>query len=99
MVYLGFPQTALDALLMELPNDRIVIHETYTEIKGFNQPGNFTQWKETIPLTQKNERKTENKKVSVIINKIAEYPIVNKTPIEAFNFLAEIKQDIENGQL
>lgn len=99
VVYLGFPQIALDTLLIGYSTVNIITHDSYIEIAGFQLPNNFMQWKQSLPVAQQTKQNKSGQKQAVIINKLKEYPIVNKTPMEAFNFLAEIKQDIENGQL
>jgi hypothetical protein len=86
----------------------VIKKETIIEIQGFADTQGFEQWKEGIKLKVNPVRdvacnvSTSHPCIFAlsnfnhIIEKIREYPIINKTPVQAFNFLAELKNEI-NG--
>lgn len=96
VIYLGFPQNILDELIKEIPKSKISENENYMEIQGFSGVSGFEKWKVGIPESNV-KTKTQNDFYAGIITKIKQYPIVNKTPVEVFNFLVEIKKELEHG--
>jgi hypothetical protein len=75
-------------------------NDKFIEIKGFSNTEGFEQWKADFPVTDIKPASSSvkgnfNKNIhNEIIIKIKQYPIVNKTPVEAFNFLAEIQKEL-----
>ena len=67
--------------------------ETKISITGIQQENGFLKWKKSISLS-KPKIKNENNDYIKIIHKIREFEIVNNTPVEAFNFLAEIQKQL-----
>ena len=52
----------------------------------------FEQWKSGIPVVAMN-KETDNR-VELIIEKIKNYPVANKTPLETLEFLSKIQKEI-----
>lgn len=98
IVYLGFPQNALDDLTNGISKNKIFVNENYTELTDFPETTGFEVWKEQISLTKKIEKNQMANDHAEIINKIRAYPLVNKTPMETVNFLSEIQKQIINYQ-
>jgi len=101
IVYLGFPESALEQILQTLNNKSIEKKDNQIIIANYQIDNNkFTIWKNEIKLGQ-NSKKPEfsNDK---ILDKIRNFSIVNKTPIECQQFILEIQTELNsqtNGTL
>jgi len=98
IVYLGFPESILHEILSIVETNHAfsnIIHksEILIEIQGFTDVVGFEQWKSEIDITTAKEKSSEGKQ-DEIIRKIKDYPIMNKTPMDAFNFLVVIQKEI-----
>ncbi len=95
IVYLGFPESVLEAILNEIKEGgyMVICNDQEIVIKGYQLSEGFEHWKGRIEISNDKEKSSENKQ-SEIIRRIREYPIITKTPVEAFNFLAAIQKEI-----
>lgn len=98
IVYMGFPDTIIEEILKESEkiSHSIVRYETRIIINGIQKEKGFIKWKENIKIQEKEKEvgsqiKNNNNQ---IIRKLIEFPIMNKTPVEALNFLAEIQKQL-----
>ena len=101
IVYLGFPDSALPEILLTVKTRHASSHtvrksdvEVFIEIQGFTNIVGFEQWKSEIPVFAIN-KETDNQ-YELIIEKIKNYPVANRTPLETLEFLAKIQKEI-NG--
>ena len=92
IVYLGFPDSVLPEILSSAETRHTSEHksEIFVEIQGFTDTDGFEVWKEEIEFMNCKENKQDE-----IIQKIKEYPIGSKTPVEAFKFLAELQNELK----
>ena len=93
IVYLGFPESALEQVLKKLDNKSIEKKDNQIIITNYQIDNNkFTIWKNEIKLgqTSKKPEFSSNK----IIDKIRQFSIVNKTPIECQQFILEIQTEL-----
>jgi len=111
IVYLGFPDGALEEILNEAKgkgyNAEFAIGRQNNDIimlSGFvpkgslrEKPLDFEQWKSEIPVVAMN-KKTDNQ-FELIIEKIKNYPVANRTPVESLEFLSNIQKEINEYQL
>ena len=97
IVYLGFPESALD--IIKETNIVNKNEDNQIFINGFPGKEGFAEWKADVWIeTDKPRRLEKPARLDTIIKKIKEYPITEKTPMESFLFLAEIKKEI-NGDI
>ena len=108
IVYMGFPDSALKGILNEAEekgynvesaiggqnNDIIVIRGFVPKGSLREKPLDFEQWKSEIPVVATN-KETDNQ-FELIIEKIKNYSVANRTPLETLEFLAKIQKEI-NG--
>lgn len=103
IVYLGFPETILQEILSDVETRYAVSHiirktDTSIEIQGFPEMSGFELWKDEWTIANIKPASpivSENPNMhNEIIRKIKEYPIISKTPVEAFNFLAELQKQL-----
>jgi len=95
IVYMGFPDSTLDRILNEAKGKGYNVEKQNNDIialGGFKTDGNFEQWKSEIPVIAMN--KEIDNQFELIIEKIKNYPVANKTPVEALEFLAKIQKEI-----
>ena len=102
IVHLDFPESALEKILneakrkgynVEKQNNDIIVLSGFPPIGGQGETdGNFEQWKSEIPVVAVN-KKTDNQ-IELIIEKIKNYPVANRTPVEALEFLSNIQKEI-----
>ncbi len=103
VVYLGFPNNSLNQILQTVNEKNIQKNEKQIIIDNFQLEINkFEQWKNKISIIQNSKSSETFEKLQQqennIINKIRNYPIASKTPIECQQFLIEIQKEI-NGTL
>lgn len=91
VVYVGFPGAILHRIeaLSQSNSFKFEKHnEKYCVISGFEPDNGFEEWFQSIPLFQKiNDN-------DAIIQKIKEYPVVDKTPLETVQFVAELQTSL-----
>jgi len=102
VVYMGFPESSLENILKDAVEKNYVI-EDKGDIKivlsGFPDDNDFEGWKSEIAVTiatkgkSTSEVKTLNN--SDIIERIRNYPIASKTPIETVGFVAKIQKYLQ----
>jgi len=95
IVYMGFPDSALEGILNEVKGKGYHVEKQNNDIialSGFKTDGNFEQWKSEIPIVTA-DKKT-GKQFEIIIKKIKNYPVANKTPVETLEFMANIQKEI-----
>ena len=96
IVYLGFPESILETVI-SLTKDKgsfFTGGEKHISIQSFLGKEGFEQWKSNIPIVAVD--KETDKPFELIIEKIKNYPVANRTPIETLEFLAKIQKEI-NG--
>lgn len=111
MVYLGFPDTALNSILeqCEKKGFRVNRNKELIEIDGFGVIKGFDNWKnqyEENQLTVAEQNIGYNKSIQPVITvskkniekMILNFPIASKSPMECQQFLYEIQNRL-NGTL
>jgi len=94
IVYLGFPENSLVKILEYIGKKEIIKQEKYFVISKYEiNKNNFTDWKNSIDITI-----TKTLSSTTISEKIRNYPIIAKTPIECQQFLIELQTEI-NGTI
>jgi len=91
VVYAGFPDTILPKIQEVVQSKRFKFqshNEKYCSILNFEVDNNFEQWFQSLSLFQKTISVTDGG----IIQKIKEYPVFTKTPLETVQFVAEIQE-------
>lgn len=112
MLFIGFPKSSLDKFRidgaeMNTSNEQhvslILPEEMVLPDLGGTLEEEFTNWRETIPLTEAKESKkdspgltTSSQPVSLtgIMRKILSFPVEKKTPIDSMLFLIELKEEL-----
>lgn len=93
VVYAGFPDTILPkiqelaqskGLKFEKSNDK------HCNISGFEIDNDFEEWFQSLTLFQ------NTNKYDKIINKIRNYPVIGKTPLETQQFLIELQNEFND---
>jgi hypothetical protein len=96
IVYIGFPVGSLKSIL-EIVIEKGFNYEKISEemiiLDGFSEVYDFEEKKSEILMKLNSLEK--NVSESDIIRKIKNYPIANKSPLEAMSFVAEIQKDVE----
>lgn len=101
IVYMGFPAASLNSILetvvekgfnIEKQSDVLIV------LADFSEVFDFEKWKSEITIIEKEKQidKKEADSLSCIIGKIKNYPLLNKSPLEAMGFVAEIQKEIES---
>lgn len=94
VVYLGFPANALQSLLQFSKEKDINKEETQIIIGKYEFTNNdFLKWKAGTQLWQSSETLPKFEQ-SDIIEKIKNFPVVGKTPIECQQFLIELQSEL-----
>ena len=97
IVFIGFPATTLHTILdlckqkgfVVNKNDKLITIELKTKKEGFGI------WKNEIEITESNKTKNDD---STLSERIANFPLATKTPMEAQRFLYKLQMEI-NGNL
>ena len=112
IVYLGFPDSALGEILNEAKgkgynaefaigrqNNDIIMHSGFVPKGSLREKPlvDFEQWKSDIPIVAAD--KETSIRFELIIEKIKNYPVANKTPVESLEFLSNIQKEINEYQL
>ena len=97
--YCGFPLAVLEKVKQwAIENGFQVIAENEKIIAIQNVPANdnYTKWQEQQNLVVKEPVFQYGKRSDIgdIIRQIQHYPVISKTPVEAFNFLADIQKQL-----
>ncbi|MGR3317638.1 MAG: hypothetical protein ACUZ8O_04090 [Candidatus Anammoxibacter sp.] len=95
VVFIGFPLDNLNKIVKICENgQRYQFKQTaegILEIDSFTDAENFEIWKEEL-----NEVKQE-KDYKSLIDKIREFPVANKTPVETIEFVMELQETVKDG--
>ncbi len=96
VVFLGFPQNSFANIESICNKQNFIVKVSANQIKlsGFSKIDNlsFTEWKNNIALFSKQTLIHQNE----LINKIRNFSVVSKTPIECQQFLIELQNYISN---
>ncbi len=95
VVFIGFPLDNLDKIIKVCENGQRYQfkqkEEGILEIGSFTDAENYEIWKEGLKeVKQKNDCKS-------LIDKIREFPVANKTPVETIEFVMELQETVKNG--
>lgn len=99
LVYLGFPSSQLTAILQKIPEGITIDKQDHLiSLRGFEsiQQEDYQLWESQIQL-RKNKKHAVSS-CSQICAMVKEYPIADRTPLESFQFLLQLKQKI-NGPI
>ncbi|MGR3218588.1 MAG: hypothetical protein ACUZ8H_02055 [Candidatus Anammoxibacter sp.] len=95
VVFIGFPLDNLNKIVKICENGQRYHFkqkaEGILEIGSFTDAENFEIWKEEL-----NEVKQE-KDYKSLIDKIREFPVANKTPVETIEFVMELQETVKDG--
>lgn len=95
VVYAGFPDTILPQI-QALSKSKELLFEQHSEkhcsISGIDIDTGFQEWFESVPSQSSDEKGYDQ-----IIQKIRNFPVINKTPLEAHRFLVEIQNEFNNA--
>ena len=94
---MGFPDSALEGILNEAKVKGYHVEKQNNDIialSGFKTDGNFEQWKSKVSINQKHINNECSCIRDSIIEKIKNYPVANKTPVETLEFIANIQKEI-----
>ena len=100
IVYLGFPQNALNSVLQVIESKNIEKNEKQVIISSFSfELNNFEKWKDSIALYKKSESMASSPRShyveeNKIIEKIKTFSVINKTPIECQKFIIELQNEL-----
>ena len=100
VVQVGFPN--VDEVLKANDIEIIEQQEAYVcfNIKNDIKQQSFDEWKNALILTEaKNQSNTILCKKETVEERIAQFDISNKTPMEALLFINDLKKIIANGNL
>jgi hypothetical protein len=102
LIYLGFPDQILDEILSLCENKEIKRHEKLIEINGFDESNGFDTWKSSVDYAEHVIENKLNAKLNgdiyKVIERIRQYPIAERTPIESQLFIIEL-QNLINGTI
>ena len=111
MVHIGFPYTVLDSTLEQCKKKGFKINrsENLIEISGFEGGEGFDNWKsqfqEITPSVAENKagyaiskRPLQDVDMETVEDKLRQFPIANKTPMECQQFLFKLQEQI-NGNI
>ncbi len=100
VAFCGFPNTALDDLLVKICNEKVIREGSMISIVGFEQINNevFTEWKNGIPTLVKESEPEysvcENgySNNEVVLQRIRNFRVASSTPMECQQFLAKLQE-------
>ena len=100
IVYLGFPNTIIEEIIQKAKSNNYLVskNEKRIVIIGIQKEEGFEKWKENIKISGKENKAGNMDNNNQIIQKIKEFDLINKTPVESFNFLSEIQKQLVNNQ-
>jgi hypothetical protein len=101
IVYIGFPASYLQNILQKVTGNEVVNRENEIEICGFTSNVDYTEWKNSISVTIKEEKPVGS--ISTVqnpfqhqrlIEKIRQFSVATNSPIDAQQFLIEIQHEL-----
>lgn len=104
VVYLGFPQSSFSKIedICKEQNLNVSVENNQIKITGLTSlsENEFLNWKKEIAIT-KSERvalspSPYSLKENGVIDKLLNFPVINKTPIQCQQFIVELQNEI-NG--
>jgi len=102
IVYIGFPATYLQTILQKVAGYPVINTENCIELQGFQPTENFVEWKNNTTVIEKIETTVANHAIiesenqyKNIIEKIRQFPIATKSPVEVQQFLIEIQEQLK----
>jgi len=102
VVYAGFPDTILSGI-QELAQSKYLkferVNEKHCTISGIEIDNGFEEWFQSLAVFRKINSDdgsdiSDGKPARSIIQKIKEYPVFYKTPLETVQFVAEMQEQL-----
>ena len=96
LYYCGFPKSYLEDVKIILNNKFLQIQklDEFWTIRVDTHDEDYESWKQRFSTQIKTSKKPSDKK-DFIINKIRNYPIDKRSPLETTNFVYELKELLE----
>jgi len=95
VVYCGFPGNTLNEILKLAKNKTISKNDKQITISGFElNKQEFKLWKDNIEIVKNEKDQTGFENLSGLSDKIRNFRVANKTPIECQQFLIELQNEL-----